>query len=108
MSEVLQTNIFFFVTGIAVLVFTLLLCILLYHVIKILKSIRRVIERIEVGSEIIAEDMSHFRQYFSERSFLANIVGVFFGRRNSRGTDTGKRSSRRNGTKTELTIKDKD
>jgi len=47
MSEVLQANIFFFITSVAVILFTLLLCIALYHVVKILKSIRRVMEKVE-------------------------------------------------------------
>ncbi len=110
MSEVLQANIFFFVTGIAVIVFTMLLCVLLYHAIRILKSVRRVMDRIEAGSEIIAEDMSHFRKYFTEGSLLSSMLGVFLG---TRGASTPSRKAARkkvlnNALKSELTIKDED
>lgn len=109
MSEVLEANIFFFITSIAVIVFTLLLCILLYHLIKILKTVRRVIERIEAGSEIIAGDMMHFRKFFAEQSFLSSLIGAFFGRANGRTT---KKSARRKKSaeraKTTLAIKDED
>lgn len=112
MSEVLQTNIFFFITGIAVIIFTLLLCILLYHVIKITKSIRRIMDRIEAGSEIIAEDMSHFRRYFTEGSLISSLLGVFLGVRrggsSSSAAKTSKKSTKKKATKGVLQIKDED
>ena len=80
MSEVLQANIFFFITGIAVIVFSLLLCIALYHFIKILKSVRNVVERIEAGTEVIAEDMSNMRDYFAEGTFFSHLVGMVVGK----------------------------
>lgn len=77
----LQANIFFLVTGIAVIIFTLLLCVAIYHVIKILRSVRRIIDRIEAGSEAIADDISQLRKYVAEKSFLSSFVNVFLGRR---------------------------
>jgi len=79
MSEVLQANIFFFITSVAVILFTLLLCIALYHVVKILKSIRRVMEKVEAGSEVIAEDLSNIRDYFKEGGFISQLLGLFMG-----------------------------
>ncbi len=81
MSEVLEANIFFFITSIAVIVFTLLLCVVLYHILKIVKSVRRIIERVEAGSEVIAEDAAHMRAYFTEGSFFSKIIGAFLGSR---------------------------
>lgn len=111
MSEVLQANIFFFITGIAVIVFTMLLCIVLYHLIKILKSIRRVVDRIEIGSEIIADDMMHFRKYFAESGFIASLISAFFGRRGPaarRQTSSSRRKTHKRPLKKELTITDED
>lgn len=110
MSEVLQANIFFFITGIAVIVFTMLLCIALYHSIKILRSVRKIVERIEAGSEVIAEDMSHLRQHFIEGSLIAKVIGAFLG---TRGASTparkaARKKARNNALKTELTIKDEE
>lgn len=79
MSEVLQANVFFFITSVAVVVFTILLCVALYHIIRILASVRRIVDRIEEGSEVIAEDMSHLRNYFNEGSFISRIVGLVTG-----------------------------
>ncbi|MCA9364024.1 hypothetical protein KC727_02290 [Candidatus Kaiserbacteria bacterium] len=91
MSDVLEANIFFFITSLAVVAFTVLLCMVLYHVLKIVKSIRVIIERIEAGSEVIAEDAAHLRTYFTETSFVAHVIRAFFGRKDT----SGKKSSRR-------------
>jgi len=79
MSEILQTNIFFVITSIAVVVFTLFVCIILYHVIKILKSIRKIVDRVEEGSEVIAEDVSQLRAYVVEGSLVSQIMSFFLG-----------------------------
>ncbi len=116
MTEVLQANIFFLITGIAVIVFTFLLCIALYHVIRILKSLRRVMDRIEAGSEIIAEDMQSFRAYFTEEGLISRVIGSIFGSRTKGreakrpARDPGKKTTEptkkaERNTKTELKIK---
>lgn len=61
MNEVLHANIFFVITSVAVVFFTILTCILLYQVIKIVKSVRRIVERVESGSEVLAEDLEEIR-----------------------------------------------
>lgn len=102
MSEVLQANVFFFITSIAVIVFSLLLCVLLYHAIKVVKAAQRIIERIEVGSEAIAEDVANLREYFVERSLISQILGIFLGRREKSRSRKAKTTRK----KTELTITD--
>lgn len=90
MSEVLEANIFFFIASVGVIAFTLLSCIGLYYVIKILRSVQRIVERIEKGSGVIAEDVAHLREYLTKGSFISRIVGMFFsqvGRKNSRTDD---------------------
>jgi len=86
MSEILQTNIFFIITSIAVLVFTLFVCVILYHVIKILKSIRKIVSRVEEGSELIGEDMSQLRSYVLEGSLVSQIMSFFVGRPQRKAT----------------------
>lgn len=110
MSEVLQANIFFFVTGIAVIVFTLLLCVLLYHLIRIVKSIRTIVDRIEEGSEVIAEDMSNFRKYFTDGSLISTVLGIFFGQRgpSKKRTSPFRKTPKKGSTKTTLSIKDEE
>lgn len=81
MTEILHANIFFFITSIAVVLFTLLLCFAVYQVIKILKAIRRIVERIDEGSEMIAEDVDTFRSYVMEGSLVSQLVSFFMGGR---------------------------
>ncbi len=111
MTEVLHANVFFFITSIAVIIFTVLLCIVLYHLIKLAKSIRRIIERVEVGSEIIASDLEHIRSYFTEQSLLSRVLrGMMGAGRSPRHTsrDTTPRKSGGTKTRTELKIKNED
>lgn len=112
MSEVLQTNIFFLITGIAVIVFTVLFSVVLYHTIKILKSVRRIIERVEEGSETIAADIQNIRTYIVERSFLSRFLGKMLdapkaptAKSGARKGESRKKPERKTG-RTELKIKD--
>ena len=91
MSEVLQTNIFFFITGIAVIIFTLLLCILLYNLIRITTSVRKIMSRIEAGSESISEGLEQFKQYITERSPISTFLEILLRGRGSKA-DTTKRA----------------
>lgn len=77
MSEVLQANIFFLIASIATVVFCLLVTIILYQVLKVVKCIRRVVERIEMGSEQIAEDYSTLRSSLTQGSVVARVFSFF-------------------------------
>lgn len=79
MNEVLHANIFFFIASVATVVFCILTCIILYQVIKITKSIRVIVERIEAGSEMIAEDIAHVRELVSNGGLMSRIMGFIFG-----------------------------
>jgi hypothetical protein len=104
MNEVLHANIFFFITGIAVIVFTALLCVALFHGIKVLKSLRRIMDRLERGTEVIAEDMQNVRSYFTEDGFVTRFVsGIMGGKRGQRERTEKSKSPERK--KTELKIK---
>lgn len=74
MTEVLHANIFFVITSIAVVVFITLITIALYHAIKIIKSLRRIVERIEMGSERIAEDVDDVREFVRNTNPIAQIL----------------------------------
>jgi len=114
MSEVLQANIFFFITSIAVIVCTFLISILLFNLIKIAKSIRRIIARIEEGSEAIADDIDNLRVYITEESPLARFFGK--GEDEDEEEDDQKKRSERSGSprkeekrkRTELRIKNEE
>ena len=97
MTEVLHANIFFAITSFAVIVFTLLLCFAVYQIIKILKSIRRIVERIDEGSEMIVDDMDSLRSYVMEGSLVSQLIGFFMG--NRAAASRTKRSSRKSSGK---------
>lgn len=75
MSEILHANIFFFIASAATVIFSLLVCMAMYHVIKILKIFRVIMERIEAGSEMIAEDVAHIRGMVASGGVLSKLVG---------------------------------
>ncbi len=112
MDEVLHANIFFFITGIAVIVFTLLLSVALYHLIKILKTVERIALRVEEGTMTIADDIEQFRTYVLEESFFSRFIPSTFKRKdtNQKEETLSRRTSLRSlkperKTKTELKIK---
>lgn len=97
MNEVLHANIFFVITSVAVIVLTLLLSIALFHLIKILKTMRRIVDRIDEGTETIREDIEQLRTYVTEESFFARF---FRAATRGKGAGSGRRSERK--SKTEL------
>lgn len=105
MSEVLHANVFFFITGIAVILFTALLCVALFHFIKVLKSLRRIMERIEMGTEVIAEDMQSMRAYLSGDGIIRRLIAKLVGKPGARSEGTTK-TTRHEKRKGELKIKD--
>ncbi len=103
MTEVLHANIFFLITGVAVIIFTALLCVALYHGIKVLKSLRRIMDRVEEGTETIAEEIQNVRAYLSDDGLLKRIFSTLLGR--SRNTSAREPKAKKPDKKrTELTI----
>lgn len=107
MSEVLHADIFFFITGIAVIIFSSLLCVALFHGIKALKSLRRILDRIEEGTEIIAEDLGQMRAFFTEEGFVKRVINaVMGGAKKSAPREPRGEAKRPTRKRTELEIKD--
>lgn len=77
MSEVLHANIFFVIASVATVIFCVFVCFILYHVYKIVCAIRRVVERIEEGSEVIADDVAFVRDL--TRGGISRLFGLFTG-----------------------------
>lgn len=93
MGEILLTNIFFIITSVAVLVFTTFVCIILYQVIKIARTIRRIVDRVEEGSELIADEVSQLRTYVLEGSLVSQIMGFFLNPKSRRASRPKKKTS---------------
>lgn len=84
MTEVLQANVFFFITAMSVIVFTTFLCVIAYYVIGILRSVRSIVRRIDASSEVVAEDVRQLREYITKGSLVSQIVGMFINTRRAK------------------------
>jgi hypothetical protein len=91
MDEILQANIFFFITSIGILVLTVLVGIILYHIVKLLRTIRNIVERVEEGSEVIADDVSQLRAYVTQGSLVSHVMSFVF----NTGAKTASRMKRK-------------
>ena len=79
MSEVLQANIFFYIASVATVIFCILVSMVLFQVYKIMKSARRIIERVESASEVMAEDAAQIRELIATGGLLSTIFSLVFG-----------------------------
>jgi hypothetical protein len=94
MNEILQANIFFFIASVATVVFLILISVILYHVIKIVRSIRSIVEKIEVGSEVLADDVSNLRsQIINGGGFITRFITLFINSGVIGGQERSKRKS---------------
>lgn len=76
----MQADIFFFIASVGIVLLTFLVCLILYQVFKIVRSIRRIITRIEEGSDVIAEDVAQLRAYVMEGSLISQLISFFMPR----------------------------
>jgi hypothetical protein len=81
MNEILHANIFFVIASIATVCFAIFVCVILYHVIKIMQSVRSILTRIEEGSEMIAEDLTQLRATILEGGIVSRLMSLFFGKK---------------------------
>jgi len=84
MNEVLHANIFFLIASIATVAFAILVCVAIYHVIKILVAVRTIVERIAAVSDMIAEDIGAMRDFVTSGSLVTYIIGLVSGKRRGR------------------------
>lgn len=76
MSDVLQADIFFFIATAATVVFLLLVAVILFQIYKVVRIIRRVLERVEAASDVVAEDAAHIRELIASGGFFASLFGL--------------------------------
>jgi hypothetical protein len=102
MSEILHANIFFFIASIATIAFAIMGCIAMYHVIKILKSLRTLMEKIEDGSDMIAEDITTMRDFVFKGGMISHLMRLVV------GTSARKNSTRARKSTRDIVITDKE
>lgn len=91
MTEVLHANIFFAIASVATVAFAILVCIALYQVVKILITVRAILDRIEEGSEMIAEDITTMRNFVVRGGLISHLVGMVTGKRKSARAKSAKK-----------------
>ncbi|PIR87150.1 MAG: hypothetical protein COU11_01900 [Candidatus Harrisonbacteria bacterium CG10_big_fil_rev_8_21_14_0_10_49_15] len=61
MNEILQANIFFFITAVSVVLLTIVLVILLWYVLGIAKNVRKISRRVQEEVDMVADDLDAAR-----------------------------------------------
>lgn len=99
MTELLQANIFFFITSIVTIALGILGAIILYQVIKILRSIRAILARIEAESDMIVGDIQAARDFVASGGLISHLIS--FAARASGGRKARSSKSKKELIKTE-------
>ena len=81
MSEILHANIFFIIASIGVVLFIIITSLILFHVYKIVRTLRRIIDRVEVGSMALAEDIDDLRNSLNPTKLIAFVMSLIPGRK---------------------------
>ena len=62
MNSVLQTNIFFFITALAIVVVSALLAVVLVYILRILRDTKHISQIIRKETDLIEDDIASFRR----------------------------------------------
>ena len=79
MNEILHANIFFIITSMATVIFSLIASLILWQIFKLVKSLRKIVERLEAGSEQMANDIAGARQFVVQGGIFTKMVGMMMG-----------------------------
>jgi len=79
MNEILQANIFFIIASVGVGIFIIITSLILYHVLKVVKAVRRIVERVERGSEALSEDIEELRHNLNLARLISFIMSIIPG-----------------------------
>ncbi len=77
MEEFMKADIFFFITSIAVVLVTVGIAVALYYIVRILRNIQDVTERVDEGSKMLAEDLSALRGTIKREGFVWGNLFAF-------------------------------
>jgi hypothetical protein len=84
MDELLQTNVFFFITSIAVIVLTLGFCALLYFLIPLVRDARDMMAKIRAAASEVEADFERLKEAAEEEGqktkAIADVLLGFAGR----------------------------
>jgi hypothetical protein len=74
MNNVLQSDVFFFISSVSVVFITILLIVALAYVISILKDIRGFLNTIRTGTDALAEDVAQVREKLNSKGIWTGIL----------------------------------
>lgn len=77
MNEISLVDIFFIITGSAVVIITIMLAIGLLYVISFIRTIRRVAHTAQRATELVSEDIADLRDNIRERGFSLSSLANF-------------------------------
>ena len=77
MDSLLHANIFFVITSVATVLFTVIIVIILYQVLQIVKIVRRILIQFEEGGKQLADDMAMIRSYVANGGVFTKLLGFF-------------------------------
>ncbi len=78
MNNLLEANIFFFVTTVAVIAVTLVLVIAGAYAIKVLRDLTYITKKAKEKSDDILKDIDDLRSSIKNQDLKTKIVGTFF------------------------------
>jgi hypothetical protein len=67
MDSILQSNIFFFITSVCVVLVTVGVLILIVYAVRILSDVRSFLDRIRKGTDVVAEDLGEIRTTLKDK-----------------------------------------
>lgn len=74
MTEILHANIFFVIASIGVVIFIILTSLILYQLYKVVRSIRRIVDRVDHGTEVLVEDIDDIRENLNPANIIAFVM----------------------------------
>ncbi len=77
METLTNADVFFIISSIGTMLFMVLMGVILYQIIKILRLVRTILERVEAGSERLAEDLDHLRAVVAHGGIISRLVNFF-------------------------------
>lgn len=102
MDTLIQANIFFFITSIAVILLTVLLIVLLAYAVKIARTISSIADTFKRESENVVEDIAELRERVKDEgvkvsAFWKFVTGFILNRFADTYSSSKKSSSAKNG-----------
>ena len=89
----MKADIFFFITSIAVILVTVGVIVALYYLVRILRNVRDVTDRVEEGTKALAEDLTVLRGSLKTGGFAWKHLFGFLGKHSRWFSSKKKRTS---------------